>query len=294
MIFFLTLQRPFKPNIMKRLFMTGLLILVSSLQFQLRAWDIIHPIGSRAASLGRCSVALSDLWSNHNNPAGLASIDYIGIGISYENRFLLKELGYKNIAFAIPSKFGSLGISISQFGYKYYNENIFGFSYSKNFGPNLNIGLKLDYIFLKLSEGYNNKSTATFEVGIQYNINKKLRLGAYIFNPIYVKIRSPNDDRIPIVARFGLSYNIIDNFMITTEIEEHSEKDFSFRLGLEYEIYKNLFIRSGFQMKPELFTFGLGYEYKNFVIDICGEMHHKLGASLCCSLIFKIIRNSKL
>lgn len=277
---------------MKRLLLTGLISIVY-LQ-QLNAWNIIKPTGSRNASLGRCSVASSDFWSCHNNPAGFSSYEFISIGISYENRYLLKELGHKNIGFILPSKFGGLGISVSQFGYEHYNENIFGFAYSRRFGPYLSIGLKLDYIFLKLSKEYGNRSAATFEVGIQYNINEKLRLGAYIFNPIYVKIRSPNNDRIPIAMRLGLSYRITDDFSMIYEIEENSEKDISYRSGLEYEIYEKTFIRSGFQLKPELFTFGLGYEYKNIIIDICGEMQPKSGASLNCSLTFKIKRNSKL
>lgn len=277
---------------MKHLLLTILLICVFSCQSY--AWNMIQPIGSRAASLGRCSVALSDFWSCHNNPAGFSTYEFISIGLSYENRYLLKELGYKNIGFILPSKYGGFAVSVSQFGYEHYNENIFGLAYSRNFGPHLNIGLKLDYMFLKFSEKYNNRSTATFELGIQYNINERLCLGAYIFNPIHVKIRSPNKGSIPIIMKLGLSYYIIDNFMITTEIEENIQTDFSYRLGIEYEVYKKLFIRSGFQLKPELFTFGIGYDIKNFVIDICGEMHHRLGASLSCSMIFKIKRNDKL
>ena len=285
------MSQPFIPTIMKRLLLTGLLSFVCLLK--LSALNISYPIGGKSASLGRCSVALNDFWSCHNNPAGFASYKDIGIGISYENRFMLKELGYKNAGLLLPLKIGVIGISISQFGYEHYGENLFGLGLSRSFGPNLRIGLKLNYIFIKSSDKYDNKSIATFEIGAQYDINKRLCLGTYIFNPIHVKIRSPNNDRIPIIMRLGLSYIIIDNFMLTTEIENCSERDLSYRLGLEYEVYENLFIRSGFQLRPELFTFGLGYEYKNFVIDICGEMHNKLGASLNCSLIFKIKSNNK-
>lgn len=277
---------------MKRLLLIGMILLICSQR--LYAWNIIRPSGSRSASLGLCSVALSDFWSCLNNPAGFATYKDLCIGISYENRYLLKELGYKDIGLILPSRHGGFAISVSQFGYEHYNENIFGFAYSKNFGANLNIGIKLDYIFLKLSEEYRNISTATFEIGIQYKLNDRLGLGAYIFNPIHAKIRSPNNNRIPITMRFGLSYHIIDNFMITTEIEENLQTDISYRLGLEYEIYKNLFIRSGFQLRPELFTFGLGYGYKKFIVEICGNMHYKLGASLDCSVIFIMKRNNKL
>ena len=50
------------------------------------------PVGSRSNSMGNASVALTDVWAFHHNPAGLSELKNIHGGISYENRFLLKEL----------------------------------------------------------------------------------------------------------------------------------------------------------------------------------------------------------
>lgn len=271
---------------MKRFFITGLLVL--SLFTHAYAWDLLQPCGGRINSLGKCSVALNDFWSLHNNPVGFSSYDDLIFGISYENRFLLKELGYKNIGVIYPLNIGVIGISVSQFGYEHYNENIIGISLARNFGPHLNIGLKLDYLYLKFSGDYDNFSTPTFELGIQYEINENLSLGVYLFNPIHVKIRNTINSKIPIIMRLGFSYFIIDSFMITSEIEENFEENFSYRFGVEYECYKSFFIRSGFQLNPELFTFGIGYNYKHCAIDIAAQMSQYLGSSLNCSLVFKI------
>ena len=204
------------------------------------AWDIATPVGSKTNSIGNCSVALSEFWSCHNNPAGFADYNNIAVGLSYENRFLLKELAYKNIGVIIPFNIGVIGITASQFGYNRYNENLIGLGLSRSFGPNLKIGLKLDYIFLKHSIDYAKIQTVTFELGIQYHINKSLCLGAYIFNPINVKLKTFNKERIPIIMRIGLSYFVKEDFLITAEIEENFENNFSYRFGLEYEIYKKL------------------------------------------------------
>lgn len=271
---------------MKRFIFSGLLVL--ALLTPVYAWDMLQPSGGRTNSLGKCSVALNDFWSLHNNPAGISLYKDLSFGISYENRFLLKELGYKNVGLLLPLKKGAIGISASQFGYEHYNENVIGFALARNFGPHLKIGLKLDYIFLKFSRDYENFSTPTFELGIQYEINENLNLGAYLFNPIHVKIRSINNLKIPIIMRLGFSYFIKDDFMITSEIEENIEEDFSYRFGIEYECYKRLHIRSGFQLAPEMFTFGIGYDYKWCKIDVSGQMNQELGTSINCSLIFLI------
>ncbi len=204
---------------------------------------------------------------------------------------MLKELGYKNAGVALPLKTGVIAVSFSQFGYSLYNENIIGIGLSKNFGDKFCIGLKLDYLFFNFSGEYEDKSVPTFELGMQYNINESLCIGAYVFNPVGVKIISLNKDKIPIIMRLGLSYYINEELMVTSEIEENFEHDFSYRFGLEYELYEKLFIRSGFQLNPELFTFGVGYHYKRYIVDVCAQMNQILGASLNCSFIFKIKRN---
>lgn len=271
---------------MKRFFIAGLLVL--SLFTHVYAWDLLQPSGGRTNSLGKCSVASSDLWALHNNPAGISSYNHLSIGISYENRFLLKELGYKNIGVLFPLNIGVIGISASQFGYEHYNENIIGIALARNFGPHLKIGLKLDYIYFNFSGDYDTFSTPTFELGLQYEINENLSLGAYLFNPIHVKIRTSTNYKTPVVMRLGFSYFIKEDFMITSEIEENFDDNFSYRFGIEYEYHKSFFIRSGFQLNPELFTFGFGYTYKWCIMDIAGQMSQDLGASLNCSIVFKL------
>ena len=155
---------------MKHFFITGLLVL--SLFTHVYAWDLLQPSGGRTNSLGKCSVALNDFWSLHNNPAGISSYNDLHIGISYENRFLLKELGYKDIGVVFPLNIGAIGISVSQFGYGHYNENLIGLAFARDFGPQLKIGLKLDYIYLKFSGDYDGFSSSTFELGIQYEIRE--------------------------------------------------------------------------------------------------------------------------
>jgi hypothetical protein len=273
---------------MKRLLFSGLFVL--ALFTHVYAWDLLQASGGRTISLGKCSVASNDFWSLHNNPAGISSYKDLCIGISYENRFLLKELGYSNIGALLPLNIGVVGISASRFGFEHYNENIIGIALARNFGPQLKIGLKLDYIFLKFSGDYDKFYSPTFELGIQYEINENLNLGAYLFNPIHVKIRTTNNYKIPIVMRLGFSYFINEGFMLTSEIEEIFEDNFSYRFGIEYECYENSYIRSGFQLNPELFTFGIGYNYKYCIVDIAGQMNQDLGTSLNCSLIF-ILKN---
>lgn len=278
------MHEPLKPKTMnKRIFLLGYLL---SICINACAWDILQAVGSRSAALGRCSVALCDFWSIQNNPAGIASYDNISIGISYENRFLLNELSYKNIAFLNPLKIGVIGISASQFGFRNYNENVISLAFAREFAPFLKIGLKLDYLFFRYSNEYDNIHSATFEIGISSQITENILIATYIFNPINVKIHENN--KVPVIMRIGFSYYVNNDFMIISEIEENFEDNLTFRIGLEYIPIKKIFIRTGLQLNPALFTFGLGYNHKRYEIDISAQMSNILGASLQCSFIINI------
>ena len=127
---------------MKRLY---LLLIVLSFGSSVFAHDVISPIGGRAAAMGGCSVASKGLWGIQNNPAGLAGLEHISLGLYYENWWMLPETAYKCGAFALPvNHFGTLGLSFNQFGSSKYSENKFGLAYAKAFGQYLQIGLQLD------------------------------------------------------------------------------------------------------------------------------------------------------
>ena len=252
------------------------------------SWDLSGIAGSRSNAMGNSSVALNDFWSIQNNPAGLANCHFLSAGLSYENRFLMKELSYYNGAFVMPVKIGVFGLSFSRFGFENYNENKIGLTYARAFGPHLKMGLKLDYLSFKFSGDYAKRRTATFEFGLQTDITDDLCFGVYIFNPINVKLKTTVNQHIPVVFRFGLSYKITKDFLVTSEVEYNSESKFDYRIGLEYNTLKNFYIRVGVHTNPATACFGVGYTLNRVIIDVSATMNQYTGVSFQSSLIINI------
>lgn len=252
------------------------------------SWDLAGIAGSRGSAMGFCSVASNDFWSVQNNPAGIAGLRTMSLGFSYENRFFMKELSVYNTAFVLPVKWGVFGLSYSRFGFENYNENEVGLSYAKAFGPHLKIGLKLDYLTVKFSSNYTKRRTATFELGLQSNITDELCLGVYIFNPINSKINSIENQHIPIVLRFGLSYKITKDFVANTEVEYNNQRKLDYRIGLEYNTLDNFYIRVGIRTNPATACFGIGYTFNRITVDVSATMNQYTGVAFQSSLIFKI------
>lgn len=272
---------------MKKLLLLIILILSTSGLF---AYDLIHPLGGRAAAMGGSSVASQGLWAMQNNPAGMANLERISLGLYYENRRMLPETAYKCGAFALPTKFGCLGLSFNQFGSWKYNENKFGLAYAKDFGRYLQIGVQLDYLMLKIGNDYGTFNAFTFELGLQSQVTEKLTLGTYIFNPVNFSFEQTlNHEKLPIVMRFGLAYKFTKDFIGQCEIEKNTEKEgVSLRGGLEYEAFKQFYIRAGVQTNPGILSFGLGYTIRFAQINVAAQLHNELGASVQIGMIFSI------
>ena len=272
---------------MKKLILLITLILSTSTIF---AYDFIHPYGGRAAAMGGSSVASQGLWAMQNNPAGMAYLEKISLGLYYENRWMLPETAYKCGAFALPTKFGTLGLSFNQFGSSKYSENKFGLAYAKGFGRYLQVGLQLDYLLVKIGNDYGSYRAFTFELGLQSHVTDKLTLGAYVFNPISFRLEQTlNHEKLPIVMRFGLAYKFTKDFLGQCEIEKNTEREgVSLRGGLEYEAFKNFFIRAGVQTNPGILSFGLGYGIRFAQINVAAQLHNELGASIQVGMIFSI------
>lgn len=272
---------------MKKILLTVILYLSLSNAF---AYDILQPVGGRAAAMGGTAVATRGLWALQNNPAGMANLDQFSFGLYYENHWMLKETAFKSAALAVPVKFGCLGVSFNQFGSSKYSENKFGLAYAKDFGPYLQIGLQLDYLMLRIGNDYDKQSAVTFELGIQSQVTEKLRLGTYIFNPVHIALQqSINQEKLPIVFRFGAAYQFTKDFVGQCEIEKNTDYEgVSLRGGLEYEALKDFYLRAGVQTNPGLLSFGLGYEIRFARIDVAAQLHEILGNTIQVGMVFSI------
>jgi hypothetical protein len=240
----------------------------------------LFPVGSRSAAMGRCSVALKGFWGIQNNQAAMALVDKYSFGLNYESRFLIEETSYKNIGILAPTRFGTLGLSVNYYGYSAYNELKAGLAYARSFGKILRFGLQLDYFSTHLGDNYGSRNDIAFELGVQSDLTEKLTLGAYIFNPVNIKLKSNIHEDLGSIIRFGLAYSIDSPLLISFEAEKNSFiNPVLFRFGLEYSIKSKFFLRAGIASRYEIFTFGFGMVFEHIRINLAACMHEYLGFS---------------
>ncbi len=60
-----------------------------------------HTFGARSAAMGDASVVMNDLWASAHNQAGLASLQSMELGISFQNAYFIPENSTHSFAFTI-------------------------------------------------------------------------------------------------------------------------------------------------------------------------------------------------
>jgi hypothetical protein len=259
-----------------RPFLCSYLLIFASTQ--LWAWNENTPLGARSAALANASVTLSDVWSAQQNQAGLGYLKKISAGVSFENRFLLKDLATKSLVAAVPTKYGVIGLSVSSFGNcKLYSENKYGLAYAKAFGDVFSMGIQFDYLSTNIAENYGKSGVIAAEAGIQAKLAKNLYIGSHIFNPTRALIAKYNDERAPTIIRLGLRYEFSKVVFTSIEVVKDIEKKPAYKVGIEYMIIKQFYLRVGVASNPFYNAFGFGANLKKFKLDVSTSYHQTLG-----------------
>lgn len=237
--------------------------------------------------MANASVCNSDVWGFHNNPGALGSLESFSTGISYENRFLLKELQSQGVAVAIPVKVGVISVGGHLYGYNQFRSYKAGLGYSMKLAEKLYAGVQLNYQGIRFAQNYGSANSMTAEAGVYGKITKDWKVGIAVFNIGRSKLADYQDDRFSTMLRIGSSYSFSEKVLLSGEFEKDLDNPVRFKTGLEYQVIENFFIRGGLATAPIELTFGFGYKFKQIQIDLGSAYHQVLGWSPHFSLVFQ-------
>ena len=246
-----------------------------------------YPTGARSAGMGNSSVTLFDVWSTHHNQAGLARIEKPTIGFHHENKFIVKEYALQSLAFVLPTKSGNFGLSLSYFGYSKYNESKIGLGYGKKLGDKISIGVQIDYFNTYISENYGSKGTALGEVGILAEPMENFFVGVHVFNPTMSQVADYDNERIPTIFKIGLGYKFADNLFISGETEKDIDFSPVFKVGVEYMMMDDFYLRAGISTNPIQNSFGIGYVLNKLKVDVAFSLHQVLGVTPHFTVVYE-------
>jgi len=250
--------------------------LIASLQSFSQGW---MPVGSRSNALANTSATLVDAWAFHHNPGALGELKEMSIAVSYENRFLLRQLQSQGIVYAQPLKVGVISVGAQLYGFNEYRTQRIGAGYSLKLSEFLFAGVQLNYQGVRLNQNYGTNHSISAEAGIQAVVGAKWRIGVSVFNIGRAKLSVFEDDRYSTMMRLGVGYKVSDKVLVLAEAFKNLDYKTSFRVGVEYEAFNNFYLRCGASSQPIEFAFGFGYKWKVVQLDIGSVYHQRLGWS---------------
>lgn len=235
---------------------------------------------ARALSMSNASVALTDVWAHVNNPAALVGLKKQSIGISYQNRFGVKEMQSQGLVYALPFKRMVFSVGSQWYGYQQFRSLKNGLGMAMALSDKVSLGVQLNHHSIRFNENYGSSSTLTGEVGLLVQFSERIRFGCSVFNVGRSKISSNSNERLSTLLRMGLQYVISDQLFVVSELEKNVLNPLSFKLGAEYKPVRYFAFRGGFSTAPISFSFGVGTTFKNrFQLDLGTAYHQVLGWS---------------
>ncbi|MCI5057687.1 MAG: hypothetical protein MRY83_16350 [Flavobacteriales bacterium] len=252
-----------------------------------------YQIGARSGGLAHATVAMGNQWSIFHNQAGLATMEDMTLGLSYESRFLLSELGIKAGTFIYPisKQSGVLGLSAYQFGFSQYSESKYGLTYAKSFGEKLRAGLQINYLQTRIGDIYGSRSMVSADFGVQADITDDLTFGASVFNINRTKLNDFNNERLPTILRFGFQYKFSDQLLVVAETEKDIDKTLQLKGGLEYHPTEIIYLRVGAGSQPFAYAFGFGLDWNGLQLDFSSSVTSVLGHSPQLALSYTFGKN---
>ncbi|MFZ0282153.1 MAG: hypothetical protein WAL29_10915, partial [Bacteroidales bacterium] len=241
--------------------------------------------GASEAGMNYSCIMKAGFWSSFHNQALLCDYQSLSIGVNYENRFNISELGTRTAGAIIPAGKTTLGIQYSNFGYKDFMRQSAGIACAMKLSGKISAGIQIDYLGERSSGEYGGSKALTFEAGVILIPAERIRIGLHLFNPVPGSIRKRY---LPSAIRAGAGINLSEGLFAGAELQICTGRKLVARTGFEYEVAKKFRIRGGFSSENTSFSFGLGYNLKSVCIDLGFLSHENLGITTSASLIFKI------
>jgi tetratricopeptide (TPR) repeat protein len=223
-------------------------------------------VGARPMSMGETFVAIADdINAIYWNPAGLPSLDHLGINSMHTNLFS-NGIGCNYLSLCLSGPFKtSFGVDWLNINYGdeelEFKKNKFNFSGGYKLFNNLSLGLNLKYI--QLSAILDGMSRGDFhgwgiDFGVIYWPGPKLKLGLAVHDGANTRLKGIQGPIYQRTIRLGAACQFYDNLLLATDLNDR------FHVGAEWSLFKHfLSLRGGLQkdfytQEDIIFSFGFG------------------------------------
>ena len=244
-----------------------------SIPFFLIGQDGDFRLGARMTAMGGIGSTVTGPWGLFNNIAGIGSLKQPMAMVGYQSRFNLKELQSVGAGFVYPMQFVNAGVSFFRFGDDIFNEQNLSIALASSV-DRVSLGIAINHVQYHVHE-LSTRSAVVLEFGGIVMLMSDLYFGVHFHNITQSTLEGHR--MLPTIARLGLAYMPIKELSIHSEVCKDLDFEEVFRVGLEYGIIENMWVRTGFNTLPFKASFGVGFSIKFMRIDYSFSDQSNLG-----------------
>jgi hypothetical protein len=168
---------------------------------------------------------------------------------------------------------------------------ILGATASRQMNPSIDVGATLKFIYDKI-DSYSATAIAVDAGLIHHPANEKIKVGLSVRNlgtQVSYYTAEKYSEKLPFTFGAGLSYQVNPKLLGAIDISKPSGSDVSAKFGFEYQLHQMLIGRAGFNSNSadwktggdwdwsSGFSFGAGFNWKNYVLDYGVASYGNLG-----------------
>jgi len=217
------------------------------------------------------------------NPAFIADAKNLVMVSNYENCYL-SLVSSQSVSLAMPVLNLPIGASYLNYGIKNYQYQLFSFFSGKNLGEKLTLGIRMNYHQLTIPN-YFTANAFTADLVVLIHAMDDIDLMLMTKNPNESMM---NGERLPAAVKTSIRKLFANELLVAIEAEQQSHQNTIIKGGLEKVVFNDVYLRCGFSAKPSRMSFGLGYQFKNAMLDIAFMSHPVLGYSPHATLAYRI------
>ena len=235
--------------------------------------------GAKSYGLGTIKIFHQDAWSLSNNVGAMARIQTTEIGIALDQRYGIQELSTSAIALILKYPIGNLGFSISKQGGDSYQQQRLGIGLAASKGM-MHVGAKAEWVQTYI-EGFGTGNALLLSFGWLAELHSKFFFGAHLTNLNQATLSRESPLKIPTLLAVGTTYLPAKNLELHSEVEKEVQSPPIFKVGIQYQLERWIFLRTGLTSYPTALYFGIGMYTKKFGLDYAlgqssplGNTHH--------------------
>ncbi|MEQ9591140.1 MAG: hypothetical protein RLN86_01000 [Cyclobacteriaceae bacterium] len=234
-------------------------------------------MSAEGAGVGYSTAALTKEWSLFNNIGGLSEATAFTSIFAYEVNPNLQGANRAAAGIVMPFKFVTTGLGLFRFGDDLYNEQMLSLGLSNRFGLG-SLGIKINYIQYS-AEGFGTHSAVGIDFGGIAELSKNFSIGAYIINLNQPKLKTVDEEKLPVKLTVGFRFRPSEKTSISSEVQKDIVHKPTIRAGVEFSIYKKIQFRAGANLNPTRFFSGIGYSGSRLKIDYALQFNPDMNVS---------------